>query len=251
MIRPKYWLARRSLYNKTQMNPSENKSQSVYNPLEVMSAGEQNLMEIKRHPFGLVGLYIASIAAIVLILIGAALIPHYVDSLTSQDKTGLVAGAAIVIAIVLLYMYISVTIYKGNRWIVTSDSITQVSQVGLFRKQTSQLSLANLEDVTFEQTSFIQQMLGFGTLKVESAGERSKFSFAFCPKPDSCAKKIIAAHEAFIAARPEHAEQANRGNVDMQAFSGQSYPPVSPMPPISNGQASPDNDNDDGYSVPN
>jgi len=236
------------------MNSNENQSSKIYNPLEVMAPGEETIMEIKRHPFGLIGLYLSSIVVTLIVLGAAALIPHYVSGLTQQDKTGIFIGCLVVLAIVLLFMYISVTIYKGNRWIVTSDSITQINQVGLFRKVTSQLSLANLEDVTFEQNNLFQTMLGFGTLRVESAGERSKFLFAFCPNPDACARKIIAAHEAFIAARPEHGETANRGSVDMQAFNHQSYP--------SGGANSSDNnstspsqrngDNDAGeYDVPN
>ena len=46
-------------------------------------------------------------------------------------------------------------------------------------------------------------MFGFGTLKVETAGERSKFQFPYCPNPQKCAVEIIQAHESFMAANPE------------------------------------------------
>jgi len=243
------------------MDQTNTASPKPYNPLEVMSPGEQNLMELKRHPFGLIGLYISAVLAILVIFVIAVLIPHFVSGLTSQDKTGIMAGAIVLVAIVLLYIYIAVTIYNGNRWIVTTDSITQINQVGLFKKVTSQLSLANLEDVTFEQDNFIQTMLGFGTLKVESAGERAKFSFTFCPKPDDCARKIIAAHEQFINARPENMQEANRGTVETQAFSQQSYPqPLPQSDPASAPQSSgpsatnstqDSNSVDDEYDIPN
>jgi len=120
--------------------------------------------------------------------------------------------------LILIYMYVASIIYNGNRWIVTSDSITQITQVGLFRKQTSQLSLGNLEDVTFEQESILQTMFGFGTLHVETAGEHSKFIFPFCPTPQKCAVEIIQAHEAYMEANPEGAQRDNQGLTQAQRF---------------------------------
>lgn len=203
--------------------------------------GEQTIMEITRHPFGLFGLYLACGFIVLVLLAAAALIPHFFTSLTSQDRTGLFAGAVIAILIVLLYMYVAVTIYRGNRWVVTNDSITEISQAGLFNKKTSQLSLANLEDVTFDQNNIVQEMFGFGTLIVETAGEHSKFSFPYCPKPSSCAKSIINAHEQFIANRPQEMVMANQALVATQQYNPSTppspVPPAQPTDPV-------------GYSVP-
>jgi uncharacterized membrane protein YdbT with pleckstrin-like domain len=101
-------------------------------------------------------------------------------------------------ALIVMFAWIGAIIYKGNRWIVTSDSITQIQQISLFKKQTSQLSLENLEDVTFEQNNIIQTIFNYGTLKVETAGEHSKFQFPFCPNPKKCAVDVIEAHEVFM-----------------------------------------------------
>ncbi len=203
-----------------------------HNPLEVMSAGEQNLFEIKRHPFGLIGLYISAGLAVIVVVIVAVLAPQYVAELKSSEDA-LYAVAFGVVILALLYTYIGAVIYNGNRWVVTSDSITQISQTGLFSKQTSQLSLANLEDVTFEQDSFVQTMFGFGTLKVETAGERSKFSFPFCPNPNYYAKEIIRAHEQFIQLHPEEGQQnpVNSYNATPQQQPQSSYAaPLYPQP---------------------
>lgn len=216
MLRPKLWMKGHRLYNRPVMNPNSmpanappSSEQNPYdNPLNVMSEGERVICEIKRHPFGLFGVYAMTGFIIVIVLAAAILAPHYLTNITSQDKMyiGLIAAGVSIIA--LIYLYIGVTVYKGNRWIVTSDSITQISQSSLFKRQTSQLSLANLEDVTYEQSSFIQSMFGFGTLKVETAGERSKFSFPFSPRPQQCAREIIQAHEDFIRQHPEESQNA-------------------------------------------
>lgn len=209
------------------MNPNvpddAQQAAEIDNPLAVMSPGEKVICQITRHPFGILGLYIVSAFIIVIVLAAAVLIPHYITSLDSSEKMGLFAVALLVSVITLLYVYVGSSIYKGNRWIVTSDSITQISQVGLFRKQTSQLSLANLEDVTFEQNNFIQTMFGFGLLKVETAGEHSKFTFSFCPRPAEYARQIIQAHEQYIAYHPEETHQANTGIVNTQELNPEAY----------------------------
>jgi uncharacterized membrane protein YdbT with pleckstrin-like domain len=181
--------------------------EAVKNPLNVMSPGEKIICDIHRHPIGLLGVYLTSGFLLVVLFVGVALLPQVVTDLSNQAKTYIFVAALLVALIVALFTYIAVVIYKGNRWIVSSDSITQISQTGLFQKQSSQLSLANLEDVTFEQNSFIQTMFGFGTLKVETAGERSKFQFPYCPTPQKCAVEIIQAHEQFMAANPENGNQ--------------------------------------------
>jgi uncharacterized membrane protein YdbT with pleckstrin-like domain len=234
MIRPKLWVKGHKLYNTHDMNPNDpavNPQPTSYNnPLNVMSPGEKTLCEIKRHPFGLFGIYLMSAIVIVVVIAAAILAPHYLTGIKSQDKVYLLLAAVIISAIALLFTYIGVTVYNGNRWIVTSDSITQISQVTLFNKQTSQLSLANLEDVTFEQGSFIQMMFGFGTLKVETAGERSKFSFPYCPRPAQYAREIIQAHEDFIRQHPEEQSGAGQGvNINTQAYAQQ--PQAAPLAP--------------------
>lgn len=207
-------------------NPQEDTLQSVSNPLKVMQQGERVICEVKRHPIGLVGIHF-SVGLVLALLVGGVYGGlTYIPDLTSSTKLAIVAGAVIVGVIVLLYAYVAGVVYRGNRWIVTSDSLTQVSQVGLFRTQSSQLSLANLEDVSVIQNGLIQSMIGYGTLKVETAGEHSKFTFPYCPKPNQCAKEIIAAHEAYIAEKPNEMQTTNRALVNTASFN-QSYTPPS------------------------
>lgn len=97
----------------------------------------------------------------------------------------------------LAFVFISTIVYWGNNWIVTSDSLTQISQVGLFRKQSAQLSLESLEDVSAEKKGVLSYIFNYGTLRAETAGEREKFIFRYCPNPDMYARKLLEAREAF------------------------------------------------------
>ena len=189
------------------MNPNQpnEAQQEVNNPLAAMQPGEQVICEIKRHPIGIIGVYVvAGLLLTVLAVVVFIIAPHVLKDVSSSrimEVGGL--GYVVVLLATLLVVYIGNTVYNGNRWIVTSDSITQVQQNSLFNKQSSQLSMASLEDITAQQDGIIQQMFHYGVLAAETAGERSKFRFIYCPNPNHYAQLILNAREQF--------EQERRG----------------------------------------
>lgn len=201
------------------------------NPLHVMSEGEVVLSSINRHPIGLLGVYLMSGILLILLFAGVAYLPTLAPDMSSSDKTYAFIGALTVAALIAMFTWVAIIIYKGNRWIITSDSITQIQQTGLFHKQTSQLSLENLEDVTFEQNSILQTMFGYGTLKVETAGERSKFQFPYCPNPKKCAVDIIEAHEKFMNENQRFSRSSINTNFSTNAAAPEPAPTQSQGPP--------------------
>lgn len=220
----------------SQQLPSDTDSlQNVHNPFAVMQPGEKVICEIRRHPIGLIGVYIGAGLLGLLALVVAVAAPYVLVDVSQQIRLGVVLGAALMIAAVLLYAYIATIIYKANRWIVTSDSITQITQISLFNKHTSQLSLANLEDVTVEQDGVLQSMFGFGSLRAETAGERSRFTFIFCPNPNEYARKIIGAHEAYIADKPRETFVANQSLNQVHAYNQPSFNDPTQQPPADAG----------------
>ena len=187
--------------------PVQPKSKDLH-PMVVMQPGEHVVAKIKRHPFGIVSLYVVAVVGIALaVLLAIFLLPGMLDQTGTGTSTGsssmpmIYAGTAIVVAGLLLVLGVATSVYWQNEWVVTTDSITQVSQNSLFNREVSQLSMENIEDVTVNQDGILPHMFGFGTLKVESAGERSKFVFPYCPTPNEYARKILEAHEDFLEMR--------------------------------------------------
>lgn len=174
-------------------------AQKTSNPLEAMQPGEQVLFDIKRHPIGLVGTNLAMGFGIVLMAILAFYFSQQVESgaNASQLQHYIWGGFTILTFLFVIILLLSTIVYWGNRWILTTDSITQVLQHSLFNKEMAQLSLANLEDVTAEKNGIIAHMFNYGTVKVETAGEREKFVFIYCPSPNRYAQMILRAREAF------------------------------------------------------
>ncbi len=204
------------------MNPNENQPEpvpDVPNPVlnneeivdPTIPAGNHEVVVIKRHPFGLVALYLQVIVGLG---VAAGLIDFLVNQLISADNRAsilpwlnlvliLIAGIAVIFLIIATFVYLQ------NRWIVTDDSITQITQNGLFKRQMSELSMANIEDVTAVQNGLLATVFGFGTLKAETAGERSNFHFIYCPRPNTYAKIVLDARERFINENPDVAKRAN------------------------------------------
>lgn len=202
------------------MNPQTPPSTYV-NPLNSMQKGERQIFAIKRHPIGILFTYIVAgfgllLLAIIVFGVAPALAPEHKDTIVRLG-----AGLfLLVLVITVLLVLVSNYVYWGNRWVLTTDSLTQVSQTGLFRKESSQLSLANLEDVTAQTNGILAKIFKFGSLKAETAGERSKFTFIYCPTPEKYAQLILSAREQF--------EQGIRAQEESTERSAQ--PPTAPPP---------------------
>jgi uncharacterized membrane protein YdbT with pleckstrin-like domain len=176
----------------------------VSNELAVRQPGEEHICTVKRHPIGIIGVY----AGVAVVLTAVAVLAFGVAPSASANNSGeiMTIGAVIFVilaALAFIYALIATVVYWGNSWVITSDSVTQVSQTGLFRRQSSQLSLGNLEDVTAVQNGILAHLFNYGVLKAETAGERSKFSFPFCPNPNLYAQQILQARENFMQTHPE------------------------------------------------
>jgi uncharacterized membrane protein YdbT with pleckstrin-like domain len=212
-------------------DPNHSRLPPVYNPLEVMQPGEQTICEIKRHPIGMLGVYLISGTLLLVLAILAFVVAPGVFSDNRSQVMALGGLAFLVIGGLLLgFVFIANKVYWGNSWVVTSDSLTQITQTSLFSKQSSQLSLGNLEDVTVEQDGIFPQLFKYGLLRVETAGERSKFVFPFCPNPNYYAQKVLAAREAFEQRR--HAAEQNSQPGLYREEGAYPAPQPQPQPPV-------------------
>lgn len=181
------------------------KKHAVYDPLgkvESISHAETKVLDIHQHLFGLIVLYFQATVGLVLSL-GIILI--FLDSVLEtigydQSSTRAITYFMALIAILvgLIFMIIVARIYNANKLIVTDENITQVTQRGLFNRKVSELSMANVEDVTAQQHGVFATMFNFGTLKIETAGEQNNFQFSYCPNPNAYAKAALDAKSLYI-----------------------------------------------------
>lgn len=60
-------------------------------------------------------------------------------------------------------------------WYITDRHIIAVNQKQMFEREEAFMELTRIQDVFFEKNGFIQTFLGYGTLKVQSAGTEQEF----------------------------------------------------------------------------
>lgn len=176
------------------------------NSIERIDPDEKKLAEVHKHVFGLILIYVQTIVG----MIAAAAILFVIIPSLMQD-TAQAIFIATLLAILLLglagvIVAIATFLYRQNRIIITDRNVTQILQFGLFARKVSQLNIANVEDVTALQAGFVQTMLNFGTLTIETAGEQANFAFPYCPNCGEVAKIILDSRERMLGQMDETGE---------------------------------------------
>lgn len=192
-----------------QQQSSSQPQQSTTQPAESMGAekiesfeaGENMVVDVRRHPFGLYVLYLQIILALGLSLIVIfAFLPSVSTTLGVPEST--VNGIAAIFGLIaisfgLIFIVLATKVYTGNRLIVSNRNITHVKQVGIFNKHTAELSMSNVEDVSIHKTGIFPSVFNYGELKIETAGEQRNFEYKYCPKPDAVATAILNSRSNF------------------------------------------------------
>jgi uncharacterized membrane protein YdbT with pleckstrin-like domain len=183
----------------------------VNNPLAVMQPDEKVIFELKRHPIGILITYLATaVILIVVAVLAFGLAPGLAEGAQQQRvKTAADAVFVVFALLSLVFNIIATIIYWGNKWILTTDSITQINQTGLFRKESSQLGLESIEDVTASQNGILPKLFNYGVLTVETAGHHGKFTFQYAPKPVKYAQRTLEAREETDKERMHYGAQEN------------------------------------------
>ncbi len=76
---------------------------------------------------------------------------------------------------VWITFFISYTNYILDLWILTSERLVNVEQIGIFSREVSTLQIEKVQDITVTRSGILDELLGTGSLLVESAGADKKF----------------------------------------------------------------------------
>jgi len=135
--------------------------------------------------FGMIILAIFAIAAVVYIDINLAMIENYIPPIVVT-----IAGFILVAVIVMLTVG-TFWIWRRNKVVITNKHVVDVDQIGLFNREVSTLRLEEIQDVSAKVNGPLQTMLGYGTLIIQTAGERENFVFDYVPEPYKLENYII------------------------------------------------------------
>lgn len=167
-----------------------------------LSEGEVVILDIKRHPIGL--LLPISAGGIVALAIVIALIVYPTNStVIGLPSFGVFAMiATLLLVLVGIGTYIAVWVYLRNQFYMTNESVIQEIQHSLFSKHEQTVSLGSIEDASFRQSGILQTMLNYGTVRLSTEGEETTYRFAFVENPRAQVAIVNNGVEAFKNGRP-------------------------------------------------
>lgn len=183
----------------------ENKEQveKKFADLMGLTGDEQVLCVIKKHPIGLMSMYLTGVLTAVATLIILTWIGLWMDGQStsaSHIPYGILlssVGGLFALGI-LVYMYVGGYIYQHNIVVITNTKIAQVRYNSLINRRVSQFSIGEVQDVVVSQKGMLSRSFDYGTLSIETAGEHSKYTIAYVPKPYECSRVIVDAHEMSV-----------------------------------------------------
>lgn len=170
------------------------------NTIEAIGPDETMLHLVHKSIFGLFLVYaqvaVGFVAAALLIIFLAPVALPKADPVTLRSDVAVIIGAGAIMTWLILVLF--TYIYRQSKLIITNKNLTQIIQHGLFVRQVSELSMADVEDVSAAKKGIFATIFDYGDLLVETAGETDNFRFSFCPKPDIYGKIVLDAREKFI-----------------------------------------------------
>lgn len=190
--------------NPEQLSPTGRK---FFNRIE-FDADEILIREVRKDPFGLFIIYaggvIATLAVFAIMVMGAS--SYDLSSLGSTIGIGepalkalLIAGGFFLTIFAIALTAVAAFLYTNNVLIITSEKVSQQLYLSLFNRKISQLSIADVQDVTVRQQGLFAHVFNYGTLTIETAGEQSNYTFTFAPEPYDVGKDLVGSHEADVA----------------------------------------------------
>ncbi len=185
------------------MQPEQlsNNAKNLFKLIE-FDENEELICEIRKHPFGLLLMYvIGTLVAFALLAVTIALTfaiqgdPLETGSDLSKAQPLVILFGGILIVLTVIMTFISAYLYTSDVVLVTTEKISQFLHKTIFDRKISQLSIGDIQDVTVSQVGVFARLFNFGTLVIETAGEQQNYTFVYTPNPYKRAKDIVGAHE--------------------------------------------------------
>ncbi len=131
-------------------------------------------------------------------LLALALLPPLVawdifgTELTAQGLSNLFYFAASIWYLFLwLVVFYLITMYTLNTVIITDRRIIENEQRGFFNRKISELHIYRVQDVSVHVSGFLETVLHFGDIVVQTAASEKQFVFHKIPEPEKVKDAIM------------------------------------------------------------
>lgn len=180
-------------------------SKKLYPALN-LSEGEYVISAVRRH---MIGLCIPFSLGVLGLAVTLSLLFNYDILVQMLSLTGSLAnpsiGAIFLILVAILIgfgCYAAHYIFTRNRFFLTNESVIQETQMSLLAHHGQTVSLANIEDASYEQGGILQQLFGYGSIRLSTQGDETTYRLTYVANPKQHIATLNDAVEAFKNGRP-------------------------------------------------
>lgn len=179
-----------------------------------LSDGEFVILDIRRHPIGLLTIWAGAILLSVLLVAAwwFVLVHPGGQPIIASSTAGSVSAFTLgLVVLINLIAIVATIVYRGNSLILTSESVIQRIQTSLISHQEQTINLENIKDARFMQTGLVQMLVGYGSLRLTTEGDQENYMFTYVADPKEQIAIINNVIEAVKYGRP--VEEAVRSAV--------------------------------------
>lgn len=145
---------------------------------------EEILLIVRRHWFNILNQFFLIFLMVALLIGSYSYLPQLFPILNNPLFNGLFLLAENFFALFIWMLFFLIWVdYYLDVWIVTDSRIVNIEQRGLFKRIVSELEFHRIQDVTTEVSGVIPTFLNYGSVFVQTAGERERFQFRQVPDP--------------------------------------------------------------------
>jgi len=162
--------------------------------------GENIILVLRRHWITFVFSFLPFIAgAIALVIIHFVATEWFRDWGMEDNMAVLWFVESLVAMFLWLGAFINWIDYYFDAWIVTDQRIIDIEQLGLFRRNVSELDLRKIQDLTTEIHGILPTFLNYGYLYIQTAGQKERFIFKDIPDPMTVRELIVELHKRLLS----------------------------------------------------
>ena len=137
-----------------------------------LSPNEKILMVLHRHWIAIFWKFLIGIVLLFPPIVAAPYFPA-IAAAVGASQIVLWFFVVIYLTIIVLVLFIFWIDYYLDIWIITSERIIDVEQLGLFNRKISEFTLDKVQDITVEIPNFTATALKYGNIIIQTAGEQS------------------------------------------------------------------------------
>jgi hypothetical protein len=150
------------------------------------SKTEYVVIDVQRTFWGLVLIWLAAIAAFVVIVLFAVIMV----SIAEADPFTMFIIVVGLGAVCLLGGAIGQYVFRRNIFIVTNERVFARLQHTPFSYRTQNVEIEHIEDCSFRQNGIVQMLLNYGSIRLSTIGDEQTYRFTFVARPEEQFKVI-------------------------------------------------------------